>query len=84
MVLLMTSQNRKEHFLKNVLVILFIYISNVIPLPGFPSTKLLSHPLPSASIRMLPHPPTHSQCTTLAFPYAGVSSLHQTKALPSH
>jgi hypothetical protein len=36
------------------LVILFIYISNVIPLPGFPSTNILPistpHPLPPHKI----------------------------------
>jgi hypothetical protein len=44
-------------FLNFLLVILFIYISNVIPLPGFPSSNPLSHPsvLP-ASMRVIPHP----------------------------
>ena len=49
--------------------ILFIYISNVIPFPGFPSGNLLYHPPPPASMRVLPDPPTHSNLTTLAFPY---------------
>jgi hypothetical protein len=39
--------------------ILFIYISSVIPFPGFPSRNPLSHPPPSASLRVLPYPPTH-------------------------
>jgi hypothetical protein len=43
---------------------------------------ILSTPFPPTSMRMLPHPPTHSCLTTLAFPYAWVSSLHRTKSLP--
>jgi hypothetical protein len=39
-----------------LLVILFIYISNVFPLPGFSSANPLSHPPPPASMRVLPHP----------------------------
>ena len=39
-------------------------------------------PLP-ASRRVLPNPLTHSCPTSLAFPYAGESSLHRTKGLPS-
>jgi hypothetical protein len=35
--------------------IFFIYLSNVIPFPGFPCKILLSHPLP-----LLPNPPTHA------------------------
>ena len=60
-----------------------MYISNVIPLPRFPSTS--PHPLlsPPASMRMLPHLPTHSCLNGLAFPYPGSSSLHRTKGLPS-
>ena len=37
-----------------------------------------------ASMRVLPHPPTHSCLTALAFLYTGASSLHRTKGLPSH
>jgi hypothetical protein len=41
------------------LVILFIYISNVIPFPNFLPRSLLTHPLPPASIRVCPtHLPT--------------------------
>ena len=36
-------------------------------------------PSPSASMRVLPYPPTHSHLTALAFPYTGASSLHRTK-----
>jgi hypothetical protein len=36
-----------------------IYISNIIPLLGFPSTNPLSHPSPLASMKELTtHPPT--------------------------
>ena len=67
------------------LAILFIYISNVIPLLGFPSTNPLSPPtLFPASMRMLPpmihpFPPHHPSIL-----YAGASHLHRTKGLPSH
>ena len=40
--------------------------------------------LPFASMRVLLHPLTHSCLTALASPYAGASSLHRTKGLPSH
>ena len=40
--------------------------------------------LPFTSMRVLLHPLTHSCLTTLASPYAGASSLHRTKGLPSH
>jgi hypothetical protein len=64
--------------------ILFIYISNVILLPSFPSANSLSHsPLNSAFMRVLPYL-THSCLTTQAFPITGASSLHRTKGLPSH
>ena len=49
--------------------------------PQLPIPSSLS-PLP-ASMRVLPHPPTHSCLSTLSFPYAGSSSLHRTKGLPS-
>ena len=39
--------------------------------------------LPPASMRVLPHQPTHSCLSALAFPYPGSSSLHRTKELPS-
>ena len=52
-------------------------------LVSFPQTL---HPIPLffASKRVLPHPHTHSCLTLLASPYAGASSLHRTKNLPSH
>jgi hypothetical protein len=47
-------------FLK--LIILFVYISNDIPLPGYPSTNHLSHihplPTPLCSMKVLPHTPS--------------------------
>jgi hypothetical protein len=56
--------------------IFFIYISNVIPCPGFPSET--SYPIP-----FLPaHQPTHSHFPVLAFPYTGALSLFRTKDLP--
>jgi hypothetical protein len=55
----------------------FIYNSNVIHSPGFPSKKLLSHS-PS------PCSPAHSHFSILAFPYTWASSLHRTKGLSSH
>ena len=47
-----------------------------------PQTPYLLLPNP-ASIRVLPHLPTHSCLSTIAFPYPGSSSLHRTKGLPS-
>ena len=35
----------------------------------------------TASMRVLPHPPTHSHLPTLAFPSIGALSLHRTKDL---
>jgi hypothetical protein len=46
-----------------LLDIFFIYISNVIPFPGFPSKNPLSPPLLNQ--------PTHSRFLVLAFPYTG-------------
>jgi hypothetical protein len=43
-----------------LLDIFFIYISNVIPFPCFPQTTSLSYHPSSASMRVCPHPPTHS------------------------
>ena len=45
------------------------------------SYPILCYP---ASMRVLPHPPTHSCLTALAFLYTGASNLHRTKGLPSH
>ena len=38
-----------------LLIILFVYISNDIPFPGFPSTNPPSHPIPSHPITHLPY-----------------------------
>jgi hypothetical protein len=56
-----------------LLDIFFIYISNVIPFPGFLSENPLSPPHPSA------HQPTHSCFLVLAFSYTGVLIPHRTK-----
>ena len=42
--------------LKFLLIILVVYISNVIPHPGLPSTKPPSHPSPLASKSVFLHP----------------------------
>jgi hypothetical protein len=39
-----------------LLVILFIYISNLVPLPGFPSANPSSHPSPFVCMKVLPCP----------------------------
>ena len=54
-----------------LLVILFIYSSNVFPLHSFPSTSSLFPPLAPASMRVLPHLPTLSSLSALAFLYTG-------------
>ena len=41
------------------IIYLFVYISNVIPLPGFLSTNSLSIPPPLCLYEGAPHPPTH-------------------------
>ena len=56
-------------------------------LSPFPISPLqISYPMSPypVSMRVLPHLPTHSHLTTLAFLYTGASSLHQTKGLTSH
>jgi hypothetical protein len=58
-----------------------IYISNVIPFPGFPSEK---HPPPIPSRPPPAHQPTHSCFLALAFYHTGAYSLHGTKGLSSH
>jgi hypothetical protein len=50
------------------LVISCIYISNVIPLPGFPSANLSQFPLPTACFRILPYPRTHPPTAALLLP----------------
>jgi hypothetical protein len=58
---------------------LFSHISNVILSPGLPSRNPLSHPPSPATMRVLPHPVTHSCLPALAFSYTGVSNSHRTK-----
>jgi hypothetical protein len=71
-------------FFSFLLDILFIYISNIIPFPGFHSATPLSHPPSLCFYGDIPHPPTHPCLTALAFPYTGTLSLHRTKGLSSH
>jgi hypothetical protein len=56
----------------------FIYISNVIPFPSFPSENPLSTP---HSLCSPSHPLPY---LVLEFPYTGAQSLHRTKGLSSH
>jgi hypothetical protein len=51
-----------------------IYVSNVAPFLGFPSTTPYPSPSP-ASMRVLPYSPIHFHFTTLAYPYTGALSL---------
>jgi hypothetical protein len=62
--------------------ILFIYISNLSPVS--PPQTPYSVPHPPASMRVLPHPTTHSCFLDMAFLYTGASSLPRTKGLSSH
>jgi hypothetical protein len=66
--------------------ILFIYLSNIIPFPGFPSANLLSHPPSPCFYEVAPPTPNRSNFhfNPLPFPYTGASSLHRTKGLSSH
>ena len=66
-----------------LLVILFIYISNVIPFLSIHSTSPHLLLPPPAFMRVLPHPPTYSCLSDLTFPYPESSSLQRTKGLPS-
>jgi hypothetical protein len=52
-------------FKKKLLIVLFIYISNIIPLPRIPFTHLLPLPVPIACIMVLLHPlpPSHPSIT---------------------
>jgi hypothetical protein len=78
----LSFEDVKEYF-SFLLVISFIYISNVIPLPRFPSTNPISPTPYPDSMRVLPHPPTHFCLSALAFPYPGSFSFHMTKWFPS-
>jgi hypothetical protein len=67
-----------------LLGVLFIYISNVISFPGFPSETPYAIPSPFAPMRVLPHLPTPSHLTTLIYHpiYSGASNLHRTNTYP--
>ena len=52
------------------------------PFPVSPPEPLYSIPLPPASMRVLPYPPSHSCLCTLAFPYTGALSFDRTRAFP--
>jgi hypothetical protein len=68
-----------------LLVILFIYTSNVVLPSWLPlCTPPIPSPLPLPLWGCSPTPPAHSYLTTLAFPFAGASSLHRTKGLHSY
>jgi hypothetical protein len=64
--------------------ILFIYISNVIPFPGFSSEDSLSYSTTPCFYESAPHPTNHSYFTALPFLYNGAWNLHRTKGLSSH
>jgi hypothetical protein len=66
------------------LIILFVYISNDIPFPGYHSTN--PHPLSTLSLLWeITSPTTYLSCPTIpASPYTGASNLHSTKGLPFH
>jgi len=73
----MASGQRRVNFL---LDILFIYISNVSPFPGFLTANPYPILLPLLLMRVLTPNPSH--LIALAFPYTGASSLHN--GLSSH
>jgi hypothetical protein len=70
-----------------IIIIPFIYISNDIPLPDYPSANPYPTPTLSslifASVSILPHPPTISCSTASVSPYTGSSNFHRTEDLPS-
>jgi hypothetical protein len=47
------------------------------PFPVFPHPKTPISSPPPPSLRVFPHPPTHSRIPALAFPYTAASSLHR-------
>ena len=56
-------------------------------LSSFPVSPLQTPyptPHPAASMRVFPHPPTHTCLPALVFLYTGASSLYRTKGLTSH
>jgi hypothetical protein len=80
------SLNIKTKYFKGIFIdIFFIYISNVIPFPD-PPPQETHYPIPLslASMKVYPHPPTHSCLPAFEFPYTGKSRLHRTKGLFYH
>lgn len=77
--ILLAGKSVGDLFLK--LDIVFVYFSNVIPFPSFPSANPLFH-LPLPCFYESAPPATHSCLTALAFLYTGASSLHRTKPSP--
>jgi hypothetical protein len=68
-----------------LLVILFIYLLNVVPFPGFLSANFPSHPPNILSLKgFSSHSPIHSCFTSLASPYARASNFQRIKGLLSH
>jgi hypothetical protein len=65
-----------------ILSLFILEILSPFPVPPPEIPYLFSPPL--ASMRVFPHPPTHSCFSVLVFPYTGALSLHRTKGLFSH
>jgi hypothetical protein len=63
-----------------LLIILFIYISNVGSLPSLHYANTPSNSLHFAYKRLLPHLPTHFHLTPLASPFAGTKKCPQDQA----
>lgn len=91
--LILAAGKYKSRWLKSILSgcarlriflidVLFVYISNVMPLLHFPSMIPPSHPHPLC-LSESTSPPTHSFLTILASPFSEASSLHKTKHPPS-
>ena len=66
-----------------LLVILFIYMSNVMPLLHSLSVSSISHPSPWFFWWCSHHQSIYSHLMPLGFSYAGILNLHTTKGLPS-
>lgn len=64
-------------------VILFVYISNVIPIIGLSTLNPHTLPILFVSKRALLHLPTHFHFTPLASPFSGTSSFYRASCLPS-
>jgi hypothetical protein len=71
---------KRYFFFLFLLVILFISFQMLFLV----SPLHAPYPIPPVSMRVLPHPLTHSHLTSLASAYARALSLHKTKGLSSH